>query len=303
MRLINLARAHARAPFSTTQTQPSAGLTLVELLVVVAIVGALVALVLPAVQAARESSRRAECQNHLRQIGVALNLHVDDRGAFPVGCTGCRRIVPPDGGPALPQRFISWNVQLLPLIEQPDLWTAFDFAAASYQPVNKAVGADVITLFLCPSTVEDGVWQTRGLWQGCAFTDYAGIYGVEGPGHDADPNDPIPLQWLSDSSLGVMLNEEAVAPKQVIDGLSRTAAIGETIMRRQAEAEWISGNNLFAQHASTPINTPTDHPNELGSPHPGGASLVFCDARVEFVAEAIDQAVLNAMLTKAGGER
>ena len=60
---------------------------------------------------------------------------------------------------------------------------------------------------------------------------------------------------------------------------------------------------MFAQEISTPINGTVQLINEIGSPHPGGAMLVFCDARVEFVAESIDQAVLNAMLTKAGGER
>jgi prepilin-type processing-associated H-X9-DG protein len=66
--------------------------------------------------------------------------------------------------------------------------------------------------------------------------------------------------------------------------------------------EWVNGHNLLAQEQSTPINGVTGLVDEIGSPHPGGASLVFCDGRVEFVMETIEQPVLNAMLTKAGGE-
>jgi prepilin-type processing-associated H-X9-DG protein len=142
--------------------------------------------------------------------------------------------------------------------------------------------------------------QTKGLWKGAAFTDYAGIYGVEGPTR-AQIN-PASLQTIADTSLGVLIYEEPVEPKQVTDGLSKTAAISETTVRRQAECEWINGQNIFAQDESTPINQSRNGGNEVGSPHPSGASLAFCDGHVEFLAEPTDQAALNAMLTKAGGE-
>src|SRR6476620_2564311 len=90
--------------------------------------------------------------------------------------------------------------------------------------------------------------------------------------------------------------------KEIIDGLSKTACIGETMLRRRTESEWINGNNVYAQEASTPINAKSGLGNETGSPHPGGASLAFCDGHVEFVAETVEQAALNAMMTKAGGE-
>jgi prepilin-type processing-associated H-X9-DG protein len=107
---------------------------------------------------------------------------------------------------------------------------------------------------------------------------------------------------LRDDSLGVMLYELAVAPREIVDGLSRTAAVGETVLRRRSESEWINGHNVFAQEAATPINHASSQGNEIGSTHPGGASLVFCDTHVEFVGESIDQTVLIALLTKAGGE-
>jgi prepilin-type processing-associated H-X9-DG protein len=139
-----------------------------------------------------------------------------------------------------------------------------------------------------------------GLWKGAAFTDYSGIYGVEGPSRIRKP-DASP-QTLADQSLGVLLYEESIEPKQVTDGLSKTAGVAETVVRRQTEAEWVNGQNIFAQDELTPINVRRDAGNEIGSPHPGGASVVFCDAHIEFLAETIDQDVLNGMLTKAGGE-
>jgi prepilin-type N-terminal cleavage/methylation domain-containing protein/prepilin-type processing-associated H-X9-DG protein len=276
------------------------GLTLVELLVVLAIIGMLVTLVLPAVQAARESARRAQCQSNLRQLGLAMTLHAERDGAYPVGCIGCKLSLPPADSPPAPQRFIAWNVHLLPYLEQPALYDAFDFSVASYAPANQAVSATIIDVFLCPSTVEQSLLQTKGLWAGAAFTDYAGIYGVEGG--DRTAGEPDAKHWLRDEWLGVLLYEEPVAPREIVDGLSKTACVAETILRRQLESEWGNGHNLFAHEGSTPINQASGLGNEIGSPHPGGASLAFCDGHVEFVAESIEQSALNAMLTKAGGE-
>lgn len=276
------------------------GVTLVELLVVVAIVGALLAMTLPAVQAAREAARRGQCQHRLRQLGIAMTHHAGRGGAFPIGCVGCKLSLPATGGPPAVQRFISWNVQLLPFIERSELWDAFDFSVPSYHPANAAAAATVVELFLCPSTADQRLRQPKGLWQGAAFTDYAGIYGVEGAGRTA--TDPLAPQWLRDDSLGVMLYEQAVQPREIVDGLTHTAAIAETVLRRQVESEWINGHNVFAQEAATRINRTSGLGNEIGSPHVGGASLVFCDAHVEFVAESIDQRVLISLLTKAGGE-
>ena len=73
--------------------------------------------------------------------------------------------------------------------------------------------------------------------------------------------------------------------------------------RRQAETEWVNGKNIFAQEQSTPINGRTDWPTKSAARTRAARCLAFCDAHVEFVAESIEQAVLNAMLTKAGGER
>ncbi len=276
------------------------GVTLIEVLVVVTIIGILLAVTLPALQSAREAARRVDCQHRLRQLGIAASQHIEREGALPVGCIGCKLTLPPAGGPPAPQRFISWNVQLLPFLEQAALWDAFDFSLPSYRPENKSVAGTVVDVFLCPSTVETALRQPRGLWQGAAFTDFAGIYGIEGEGRTAI--DPAAAQWLRDDSLGVMLYELPVAPREIVDGLTHTACIAETMLRRQTESEWINGHNVFAQEDHTRVNQASGIGNDIGGPHPGGASLVFCDAHVEFVAESIDERVLLALLTKAGGE-
>jgi prepilin-type N-terminal cleavage/methylation domain-containing protein len=280
--------------------------TLIELLVVVAIIAALVALLLPALGAARESARRSQCQNHLRQLGVAMALHANAKQAFPVGCFGYRGDF--SATPPILAKQMSWNVFLLPYLEENAAREEINLALPSYHADNKAVGSLVIPVFLCPSTVETDRQNPLGAWKGCAFTDYGGLYGVEGKTRDRADFEAV--QKLVDESLGVLIYDEPVVPKQITDGLSKTATIAESITRRVTETEWINGQNVFAQDEATPINPAwTDEEkesksgNEIGSPHPGGASVVFCDARVAFLAESIDQEVLNALLTKAGGER
>jgi len=265
--------------------------TLVELLVVVAIIGVLVALLLPAIQSARESARRSQCQNNLRQLGVAMALHANARGAFPVGCvrTGAAED-------------FSWNARLLGYLEQPELAAGLNFSLPAYHPDNTKIGKVVLSVFLCPSTVEPELTSQTSPWRGTAFTDYGGLYGVEGSGRNVDPNDPNPTgQTLREDSLGIALYDVAVQPKQVTDGLSKTACIAEFWKRRQSDTVWINGQNIFAQEQSTPVNG-VGLAKEIGSPHPNGAQLVFCDAHVEFVTESIDQRLLDAMLTRAGGE-
>ena len=270
----------------------SPAFTLNELLVVVAIIGTLVALLLPAIQSARESSRRTQCENNLHQIGIALALHANAHGAFPIGCVR-----------DFERANASWNTRLLPFLEQAELGAAYDFSLPAFDSHNLPVGAAALSVFLCPSTDSGELYSRSDPWIGAAFTDYGGLYGVEGAGRDVDPADPTPsIQLLRDDSLGTLLFDEPVAPKQIADGLSKTACVAEFSSRRKPDTVWINGRNIFAQEQSTPING-VGLGKEIGSPHPGGALLAFCDAHVAFVVESVERDLLNAMLTKAGGER
>jgi prepilin-type N-terminal cleavage/methylation domain-containing protein/prepilin-type processing-associated H-X9-DG protein len=275
-------------------TDAARGFTLVELLVVVAVIGVLVALLLPAVQAARESSRRTRCANNLRQQGVALINFESQRRSLPVGCIGCQSMFD------APQRYHSWNSQLLPWLEQGVLHQRLDFATPSYMAPNISAGTLVLDVFLCPSTLEREATNTTGLWKTAAFTDYGGVYGVEGVGRDTLEEGNS--QHLELASLGVMVYDEAIAFQDILDGLSNTAVVAELNLRRQAECEWINGQNTFAQEQATPINGTSGTRYDVGSPHPGGAQVVFSDGHVEFLSEAMEQETLNALLTRAGEE-
>ena len=273
------------------QTRRQRGFTLIELLVVIAIIGILIGLILPAIQAARESARRSQCMNHLKQIALGIQNYQATETAFPIGCIGCN---------AGKNEMHSWNTQLLPYIEQAPLASAYQLSKPSYHADNLPAGATVVDVFLCPSTIEVETLSTSGLWRKRAYTDYGGIYGVEGAGHDAV--DVTSRQTLADQWLGTLLYNEPVQIAQITDGLSQTVSVAERKLRRQSTCEWVSGRNIFAQQKETPINALSSFGNEIGSPHPGGALLAFCDGHVVFATDGTEQHLLNAMLTKAGGE-
>jgi prepilin-type N-terminal cleavage/methylation domain-containing protein/prepilin-type processing-associated H-X9-DG protein len=285
-------RTDAAVPARREPRPPSRGFTLVELLVVVAIIGALVALLLPAVQAARESSRRSRCANNLRQQGLALIGFEGEHRTLPVGCVDCLED---------PKRFHSWNSQLLPWLEQAALRKQLDFRVPSHQAPNLAAAVVTLDVFLCPSTLEQESASPSSLWKKAAFTDYGGVYGVGGDGQDPDEEE-WNKQHLKSDALGAFLYDEAVAFSDITDGTSNTVACAELLLRRRLECEWINGNNIFAQEVQTPINAVAAISIGIGSPHPGGAQVVFCDGHVSFLAEHMDQATLNALLTRSGEE-
>jgi prepilin-type processing-associated H-X9-DG protein len=268
-------------------------MTLVELLVVVAVLAALMALLVPAVQAAREGARRTACMNNLRHIGCGIYGHEMTKRVFPVGCLGCQ-------GPPFPLRQVSWNVFILPFVEESAAAAAFDPRFSYRSAENRAAGSVVVPLFRCPSTTRTrrtgpttGDRNRNGRWDegdGLAYTDYGGMFGV---GHPV----PRPLP----EHAGVMQYERPTPARDVIDGLSKTVLVAECTGRDSAyQSEWANGQNIFDQWHTNRINRSQN--NEIWSDHPGTAGVVFCDGHVEFLEESIDQGVLLALLTRAGSE-
>ena len=269
------------------------GMTLVELLVVVAVLAALVALLLPAVQSAREAARRTSCMNNLRGIGCAIYGYESTRRTFPVGCLECTT--------KAPRKQIAWNAFILPFAEEPGAAAAFDFTFSYRSSQNRIAAGHVVRMFLCPSTsrtkrtgLTTGDRNRNGRWDvgdDLAYSDYGGMFGV---GYSV----PKPLP----EHAGVMQYERPTAAKQVTDGLSHTALIAECTGRDATyQSEWANGQNIFDQWHTNGINVTQN--NEIWSDHSGMAGMVFCDGHVEFVHESVEQAVLLALLTRAGGDR
>ncbi|MCE5269135.1 MAG: DUF1559 domain-containing protein [Planctomycetaceae bacterium] len=285
-----------------TEIERLQGFTLIELLVVITVIGVLIALLLPAVQAAREAARRTSCSNNMRQTGLALCNYEHSNGVFPIGGIECRF-----GSNPIPvnMKMIAWNVAVLPFIEQAAVWRQFDYKYPAKSAENRKAVSVVIPTFLCPSTsrpsLTTGDVNHNGRWDpgdDMAFTDYGGMYGVEGTGRSAPWGSP---HYLKDNSLGVMLYEIPTAAREITDGLSNTVIVGECAGRGADEqSEWANGNNCFAQEQNTGINRALG--NELRSDHSGGVQVAFCDAHVEFLSETIEQKTLLALLTRAGGE-
>lgn len=266
-----------------------AAATLVELLVVVAIIGLLVALVLPAIQSARESARRVQCQNNLRQVGIALQAYHVAHRQLPVGCVEKRTNSKPNG------RQHAWSSAILPHLEETSLWNQIDFSAAYDAAVNRAAAVQLVRTFVCPSVarqapgregylVADPVaWADASGYRGAAI-DYGGIYGAG---------------QTSPSANGVFLYDRSVKLSDVTDGTSHTLAVAEDSGRGwHQHGEWINGENIY--DVGGPINRQQD--NEIWSDHTGGAMMAWCDGSVSFVSEQTDMAVVRAWCTRAKGE-
>ena len=189
---------------ATPERSARGGFTLIEALVVVTIVGILIALVIPAVQAVREASRRAACSNNLRQIGLALGLYEKEHGFYPAGCTAGD---------------YSAHVAMLPYLEQPALYNSINFRTGTQEyaggVANRTAGGSVLSVFLCPA-------DTNGPDR--PATNYAGSagYGAQ-RGEDAG--------FFSASSF------RQTSAAMVSDGTSTTVAMTEWVLGSTGEAD------------------------------------------------------------------
>lgn len=176
--------------------------TLLELLIVIAIVGILIALLLPAVQAAREAARRTSCANNLMQLGLALSQHHSARGALPAG-------VRDNTGPIKNEpkgKHYGWMTQILPYLEKGNLYDQVDWEAGVYSKSNRVPRSVRVSIFNCPSH------RTGGLG-----SDYAGCH------HDVE----APIDVDND---GVLYLNSAVRFNQITDGRAYTLMLGEKLL-------------------------------------------------------------------------
>ena len=284
------------------------GFTLIELLVVIAIIGVLIALLLPAVQAAREAARRSQCANNLMQVGVALNNYASAHEVLPPG------VVNP-GGPIVeaPKGYhFSWVAQILPHLEGENVYNHLNFEYGAYDPANATCRGLVLGVLLCPS--DPGPTLSGGVSTSIDFSKSEA--GETDPIDPSSPARPVPLAGQSSyaacyhdaeapiakDNAGTFFLNSAVRPDEIKDGPSRTIFVGEK--KREGGLGWISGTRATLRNTGTRINAPptaTTAVGGYGSYHAGGANVAFGDGSVRFLKASINAKVYQMLGSRADG--
>lgn len=305
------------------------GFTLVELLVVIAIIGVLVALLLPAIQAAREAARRTQCQNHLKQIGLAILNHVSAKGEYPTGGTEPWH----DEGDATTQysKGYGWMVQILPYVENEALRNISKGYGAGDKARDLQVRKAPVSMYFCPSRRTNIVRIVGGsaedCGQGCALNDYASSTPSNKLPPTVQTHEPWFWQGVTHGVVkqtpgrdyyGVIVRTAVSDPtkdKDITDGLSNTIAVGEkrVFINRYELGDWhddigwtdgwdpdiirytgYSPGPDPVETAPLPANL-TNMGYHFGSAHTSGFYTVFADGHVQNINYEIELMLFNAL--------
>ena len=317
------------------------GFTLVELLVVIAIIGILVGMLLPAVQHVREAARQTQCQNRLRQIGLATVMFHDAFGAFPPARLYPKKqaVAPLDGGSDQP----SWLVRILPHLEQQAFFNQWDLSA-SYKDQPEEAVTTPMSAFVCPSrrSIEDafapdtkqevlvrapcgcGGWVEIDV-QGGATGDFAGNHGDLSPGSIGAATD----YYYGGNGTGVIISSQAkqingskltwvdrISYAEISDGSSNTVLAGElhvsdaNLNTTPFNGPIYNGEDLAAftrvGGPLVPILSGSTEPISsilgFGSWHPGACNFVFADGSTMAIDNDIDTVTLGQLCNRSDGE-
>jgi prepilin-type N-terminal cleavage/methylation domain-containing protein len=287
------------------------GFTLIELLVVIAIIAILVALLLPAVQQAREAARRTQCRDHLKQLGLALHNYHDSHRVLPPGY-----LYRPDqtSSPVSNGAGFSWAAMILPYIEQTALYQQLDFNVPIYDTKNITPREKIVILYLCPT---DGVSFDNFVEMGptperYAMASYVGNFG------------PPDLDANQEQRSGVFSRNSRTRMRDISDGTSQTLMVGEREngpFRRAGvhgphfsyETTWTGsvrdwderdddhGHMSIFQSGHVP-NSPYSDDRDVSAPHIGYANFLLCDGACRGISESIDFQLYQSLSTRNGNE-
>lgn len=305
-----------------------AGFTLVELLVVIAIIGVLVALLLPAVQAAREAARRTQCNNNLKQFGIGLHNYHSTFKQFP---PGSERDLS-KGTPNFEDGRFSVHVRLLGFMEQQPLADLIvknrGWETNEHAPLRQAA----IAQFVCPSREnrETAYYYENNQWIRADQTiehptHYMGVMGAKGFVVPIDP--AARATYTVDMSQGahggfatngILIRDKPISSRRITDGLSNTLMMGEVSWEIGEYEAWPGGlspawsNALTAKNIAHPLNSYrfdrdlnalAINDTSFGSEHAGrGAHFLLGDGSVQFFNETVSLDVLKSMASRDQGE-
>ena len=282
------------------------GFTLIELLVVIAIIAILVALILPAVQNAREAARRAQCINNLKQIGIALHNYHETNQCFPHGWVGVTANQPDVNG----LNGWGWASKLLHRMEQPGLHHAIDFKLSVTNAANSANIVKPLPMFRCPSDSSPDTWvlnSPSGMPLATfATANYVGNFGTGGL-DDCATFAPGAIC----KGDGVLMHNITIRLSDILDGTSSTLMIGEH--KTRADLDWHStwagvvggGTEPFTRILGVTDhvpNSPANHIDDFSSFHATGSHFLMADGRVRMITSVIDEGVYRKLATRAGRE-
>jgi prepilin-type N-terminal cleavage/methylation domain-containing protein/prepilin-type processing-associated H-X9-DG protein len=320
---------------STISTRSSGrlkqGFTLVELLVVIAIIGILVALLLPAIQAAREAARRTQCLNNLKQMGLAILNYESARNYYPRGRwnlnptdTSKHAVADRSAGKS---NDASWAVVVLPYAEEQNIASQYDLKKEWFHTDNRPPVSYPLTIFVCPSVPElSRVDVNFTSAAKPAAGDYGCINGVGTGVWNAHPElGPYPSVASGGEDnphvIGVLTKAMLRSPcraKDITDGASKTVMITEDAGRPDpytdghpgnvsglliplsTGAGWADPDSGFTMNSDPAINHLND--SEIYSFHSGGAHFCFADGSTRYISSSVDAVVVVALVTRAGGE-
>jgi prepilin-type N-terminal cleavage/methylation domain-containing protein len=289
---------------ATSVCRRRAAFTLVELLVVIAIIGILVALLLPAIQAAREAARRSECSNHLKQIGLAVQLHHDTRKVFPMGRN------------ATDQIGVSWAYECLPYMEEQAMYDSYDKTKRADDVLNTQSMRTPVATYFCPSRRSPGADRDFDdddnppqVKAAAAGGDYSA-----NAGHEEDTNmevNDFKGGAIDIGLAGPIFSGSKIDARRVTDGLANTLAVGERHIPPvdpawgETRPHWEQGDTSFfaadtihtimsgtedglAPSAEAPRLSSDREDHRFGGSHSSIVQFVYLDGHVEGIAREIE---------------